>query len=76
MKLWQAKAPFPSAGAENAGNAGGSGFPRCFAPYDLFYDLQLCRYAARFKLAQAVEYMPLPVVAGYLSFVGELFCLK
>eukprot|EP00887_Chlorella_sp_A99_P004621 scaffold4.g4621.t1 len=29
---------------------------------------------ARFKLARAVEFIPLPVVAGYLSFVGY-FCI-
>ena len=27
--------------------------------------------AARFKLAQLVQYLPLPVIGGYLSFVGE-----
>lgn len=27
--------------------------------------------AARYKLAQLVQYLPLPVIGGYLSFVGE-----
>jgi SulP family sulfate permease len=31
-------------------------------------------FAARFKLATLVQYVPLPVVGGYLGYVGY-FCL-
>lgn len=31
-------------------------------------------HAARYKLAQLVQYLPLPVIGGYLSFVGY-FCV-
>lgn len=37
---------------------------RCFCP----------PCAAKYKLAQLVQYMPLPVIAGYLGFVGY-FCI-
>lgn len=36
--------------------------------------LKIC-CAGQFRLATLVQYVPLPVVAGYLAFVG-LFCLQ